>query len=174
MAIYQLGDLVPRIASSAWVADSAEVIGNVTLHDEASIWFDCTLRGDSERIEIGKRSNIQDGTVIHADRGLPLVLGEGVSVGHMAMLHSCTVGDGSLIGIKAVVLNAAKIGRNCLVGAGSLVTEGKEFPDGSLIIGSPARVVRQLDAAQIERLQWIANHYVQNAQRFRNELKRIG
>jgi carbonic anhydrase/acetyltransferase-like protein (isoleucine patch superfamily) len=174
MAIYQLGDLVPRIAPTAWVADSAEVIGNVTLHEGASIWFDCTLRGDSELIEIGRNSNVQDGTVIHADRGLPLVLGENVSVGHMAMLHSCTVGDGSLIGIKAVVLNGAKIGRNCLVGAGALVTEGKEFPDGSLILGAPARVVKQLDAEQIQRLQEIAAHYVRNAQRFGADLKRIG
>lgn len=174
MAIYQLGDLVPRIAPTAWVADSAEVIGNVTLHEGASIWFDCTLRGDSELIEIGRNSNVQDGTVIHADRGLPLVLGENVSVGHMAMLHSCTVGDGSLIGINAVVLNGAKIGRNCLVGAGALVTEGKEFPDGSLIIGSPARAIKQLEPEQIQRLQQIAEHYVRNAERFRTQLKRIG
>ncbi|HZE90929.1 MAG TPA: gamma carbonic anhydrase family protein [Rhizobacter sp.] len=174
MAIYQLGDLVPRIAPSAWVADSAEVIGNVTLSDDVSVWFGCVLRGDSEHIEIGAGSNIQDGTVIHADKGVPMVLGQNVSVGHQVMLHSCHVGDNSLIGIGAVVLNGAKIGKNSLVGAGALVTEDKEFPDGSLILGSPARAVRPLTPEQIADLQRIAAHYVENARRFQAGLKKIG
>jgi carbonic anhydrase/acetyltransferase-like protein (isoleucine patch superfamily) len=174
MAIYQLGDIVPRIASSAWVADSAEVIGDVTLAEDVSVWFGSILRGDSEHIEIGRGTNIQDASVVHADKGLPMVLGEGVSVGHKVMLHSCHVGDNSLIGINAVVLNGARIGRNCLVGAGALVTENKEFPDGSMILGSPARLVRPLTPEQIQNLQRIAAHYVENARRFRGSLKKIG
>ena len=174
MAIYQLGDLVPRIAATAWVADSAEVIGNVTLHEGASVWFDCTLRGDSELIEIGRNSNVQDGTVIHADRGLPLVLGENVSVGHMAMLHSCTVGDGSLIGINAVVLNGAKIGRNCLVGAGALIPEGKVYPDNSLIVGAPGKVIRALDEKASEMIRFGADIYVKRWRDYKKNVKKIG
>jgi len=174
MAIYQLGDDAPRIAPSAWVADSAQVIGKVELAEEASVWFGAVVRGDTDWLRIGRGTNIQDGSILHTDAGIELVLGEHVTVGHQVMLHGCTVGDGSLIGIQAVVLNGAKIGRHCLVGAGSLVTEGKEFPDGSLIMGSPARVVRQLTPEQIERLAWSAKHYAQNARRFAAGLKRIG
>jgi carbonic anhydrase/acetyltransferase-like protein (isoleucine patch superfamily) len=174
MAIYQLGDDVPQIDESAWVADSASVIGRVVLADEASVWFNCVLRGDSEWLRIGRGTNVQDGSVLHADAGVPLALGERVSVGHQVMLHGCTVGDGSLIGIQAVVLNGAKIGRNSLVGAGSLVTEGKEFPDGVLIMGAPAKVVRELTPEQIAGLERIAQHYVDNARRFRQGLKKIG
>jgi len=174
MAIYRLGALAPRIADTAWVADSAVVIGNVALAEEASIWFGATLRGDTETLTIGRRSNVQDGSVLHADEGFPLVLGEGVTVGHQAMLHGCSVGDGSLIGIQSVILNGARIGRNCLVGAGSLVTEGKEFPDGSMIMGRPAKVVRPLTDEQIEGLKAIAVHYVENARRFRAGLRKIG
>jgi carbonic anhydrase/acetyltransferase-like protein (isoleucine patch superfamily) len=173
MAIYQLGEHSPDIAASAWVADSAAVIGRVRLEDDTSVWFNATLRGDSEQLTIGRGSNIQDGSVLHADHGFPLVLGEGVTVGHQVMLHGCSVGDHSLIGIGAVVLNGARIGKGCLVGAGALVTEGKEFPDGSMIIGSPAKAVKDLTAAQIEGLKASARHYVQNARRYSAELKKI-
>jgi carbonic anhydrase/acetyltransferase-like protein (isoleucine patch superfamily) len=171
MAIYELDGRIPRIADSAWVADNAQVMGQVVLDEDSSVWFGVTLRGDTETITVGRGSNVQDGSVLHADVGFPLVLGENVTVGHMVMLHGCTIGDGSLIGIGAVVLNGAKIGRHCLVGAGSLVTEGKEFPDGSMILGSPARVVRTLSAEQIEGLRQSAQHYVDNARRYRNGLK---
>jgi carbonic anhydrase/acetyltransferase-like protein (isoleucine patch superfamily) len=174
MAIYQLGDDAPRIAASAWVAESASVIGKVELAEEASVWFGCTVRGDTDWLRIGARSNVQDGAVLHTDAGIELQLAEDVTVGHQAMLHGCSVGAGSLIGIQAVVLNGAKIGRHCLVGAGSLVTEGKEFPDGVLIMGTPAKVVRELTQEQILRLRWSAKHYAQNARRFATTLKRIG
>ena len=173
MALYQLDQHSPRLADGAWVADSAQVIGHVELAENASVWFGAILRGDTELLRIGKGSNVQDGSVIHADIGYPVTLGENVTVGHQVMLHGCTVGDGSLIGIQAVVLNGAKIGKHCLVGAGALVTEGKEFPDGSMIIGSPAKVVRQLTPEQIEGLRRSAQHYVLNAQRFRAGLRKI-
>jgi carbonic anhydrase/acetyltransferase-like protein (isoleucine patch superfamily) len=173
MAAYQLDQVAPRIAASAWVADSAQVIGNVVLHENSSVWFGVVLRGDSEALTIGRGSNIQDGSVVHADPGFPATLGEDVTIGHQVMLHGCTIGDGSLIGIQAVVLNGAKIGRGCLVGAGALVTEGKEFPDGSLIIGSPARVARPLRPEEIDGLRKTAAHYVANAQRFKAGLKKI-
>ncbi len=174
MAIYQLGDDAPRIAPTAWVADSAQVIGRVQLAEGASVWYGAVLRGDNEWISIGARSNVQDGSVLHTDMGSPLVLGEDVTVGHQAMLHGCTVGDGSLIGIQAVVLNGAKIGRNCLVGAGALVTEGKVFPDNSLILGSPAKAVREISAEQLAALRRSASGYVVNAQRHRKQLKKLG
>jgi len=173
MAAYQLDQVAPRIAASAWVADSAQVIGNVVLHENSSVWFGVVLRGDSEALTVGRGSNIQDGSVVHADPGFPATLGEDVTIGHQVMLHGCTIGDGSLIGIQAVVLNGAKIGRGCLVGAGALVTEGKEFPDGSLIIGSPARVARPLRPEEIDGLRKTAAHYVANAQRFKAGLKKI-
>jgi len=173
MAIYALDGAAPKIAESAWVADSAQVMGDVELAEDASIWFGVVIRGDTETIRIGRGSNIQDLSVLHADHGMPLTVGEDVTVGHQVMLHGCTVGDGSLIGIGAVVLNGAKIGKGCLVGAGSLVTEGKEFPDGSMILGSPAKVVRQLTPEQLEGLRQSAQHYVDNARRFRTGLKKI-
>ena len=173
MAIYRLGDDTPQLAQSAWVADSAQVIGRVSLNEFSSIWFGAVLRGDHEWITIGDRSNVQECSVLHTDIGSPLTLGADVTVGHQAMLHGCTVGDGSLIGIQAVVLNGARIGRNCLVAAGAVVTEGKEFPDGSLILGSPAKVVRSLTAEQITRLKRSAASYVENARRFKQTLKRI-
>ena len=173
LAIYTLGELTPRIDASAWVADSAQVIGNVDLAADVSIWFGAILRGDTERMRVGRGSNIQDGSVLHADIGKPLTIGENVTVGHMVMLHGCTVGDNSLIGIGAVVLNGARIGRNCLVGAGALVTEGKEFADGSMIIGSPAKAVRDLTPEQIDGLRHSAQGYVDNARRFSQDLKRI-
>ncbi len=174
MAIYELDGMTPQIDDSAWVADSAQVIGQVKLGKDASIWFGTVLRGDSDLITVGEGSNIQDASVLHADAGVPLTVGCNVTVGHQVMLHGCTIGDESLIGIGAVVLNGAKIGKNCLVGAGSLVTEGKEFPDGSMILGSPAKVVKQLSAEQIEGLRRSARHYVENAQRFKSGLRKLG
>ena len=174
MAIYQLDDKTPQIADSAWVADNAEVVGDVRLGENVSIWFNTTLRGDNDPITIGDGSNIQDGSVLHTDEGVPLTIGRNVTVGHMVMLHGCSIGDESLIGIGAIVLNGAKIGRNCLVGAGALVTEGKEFPDGSMILGSPAKVVRQLTPEQIEGLRYSAQHYIDNAKRYKQGLKKVG
>ena len=173
MALYELDGTAPRVAESAWVADNAQVIGNVVLGEDSSVWFGVTVRGDTETITIGRGSNVQDGSVLHADVGLPLNIGENVTVGHQVMLHGCTIGDGSLIGIGAVVLNGAKIGKHCLVGAGSLVTEGKEFPDGTMILGSPARVAKTLSPEQIEGLRMSAKHYTDNAARFRKTLKKI-
>lgn len=173
MAIYQLGEQRPDIADTAWVADSAQVIGNVSMAEGASAWFGVVVRGDTERIVIGKNTNVQDGSVIHADPGFPTVLEDNVTIGHQVMLHGCTIGEGTLIGIQAVVLNGAKIGRHCLVGAGSLVTENKEFPDGSMILGSPAKVVRTLTPEQIEGLKRTALHYVENAKRYKAGLKKL-
>jgi carbonic anhydrase/acetyltransferase-like protein (isoleucine patch superfamily) len=173
MSIYQLDSIAPRVDPTAWVADSAQVMGNVTLAADSNIWFGVVIRGDNEPITIGEGSNIQDGSVLHSDLGKPLTVGKRVTVGHGVMLHGCTVGDESLIGIGAVVLNDAVIGKNCLVGAGSLVTEGKVFPDGSMIVGSPARVVRQLTPEQMDGLRQSAQHYIDNARRFQNGLKKL-
>jgi len=174
MAIYQLGEHAPEIDPSAYVADSANLIGKVTVEANASVWSGVTIRGDNERITIGANSNVQEGTVMHTDMGFPLTLGKNVTVGHQAMLHGCTVGDGALIGIQAVVLNGAKIGKGCLVGAGALVTEGKEFPDHSLIIGSPAKAVRTLTEEDLQRLAGNAANYVARGQLFKAQLKKIG
>jgi carbonic anhydrase/acetyltransferase-like protein (isoleucine patch superfamily) len=173
MAVYELDGMTPEVHATAWIADSAQVMGHVRIAADASVWFGCVLRGDTESMSIGEGSNIQDLTVMHADHGLPLTVGRHVTVGHKVMLHGCTIGDESLIGIGAVVLNGARIGRHCLVGAGSLVTEGKEFPDGSMIMGTPARVVRQLTPEQIEGLRQSAQHYIDNARRFRATLKKL-
>ena len=174
MAVYELDGVAPQVDASAWIADSAEVMGNVSLGADASVWFGCVLRGDTERMSVGEGSNIQDLSVLHADLGMPLTIGRHVTVGHKVMLHGCTIGDESLIGIGAVVLNGAQIGKNCLVGAGALVTEGKVFADGSMIVGAPARVVRQLTPEQIEGLRRSALHYMENAERYRQGLKKIG
>lgn len=173
MAIYELDGVAPNISDSAWVADSAQVLGNVVLADDSSVWFGAVIRGDTETIRIGRGSNIQDLSVLHADVGMPLTVGENVTVGHQVTLHGCTVGDGCLIGIGAVVLNGAKIGKGSLVGAGSLVTEGKEFPEGSMILGSPAKLVRQLSPEKIEGLRLSAVNYVGNARRFQDGLNKI-
>jgi carbonic anhydrase/acetyltransferase-like protein (isoleucine patch superfamily) len=173
MAVYALHDTVPQVHDTAWVAENATVIGNVTLEAQASVWYGVVIRGDNEPITIGQGSNVQDSSVLHTDHGFPLTLGQGVTVGHQAMLHGCTIGDGSLIGIQAVVLNGARIGRNCLVGAGALVTEGKEFPDNSLIMGSPAKVVRELSLEQAQRMRLGAEHYVAHAARHRDGLRRV-
>ena len=174
MAIYELDGKAPRLAQGAWVADSAQVIGTVELAENASVWFGAVVRGDTETIRIGRNTNIQDLSVLHADFGKPLTIGDNVTVGHQVMLHGCTIGDGSLIGIQAVVLNGARIGRNCIVGAGSVVTEGKEFPDNSLIIGSPARVVRTLGEDAAAMPAQIAEHYIENSRRHARGLKKIG
>jgi carbonic anhydrase/acetyltransferase-like protein (isoleucine patch superfamily) len=174
MALYQLGEHAPQIDASAYVADSATLIGKVTLEQNTSVWSGVTIRGDNERITIGQGSNVQEGTVMHTDMGFQLTIGSNVTIGHQAMLHGCTVGDGSLIGIQAVVMNGARIGKGCLVGAGALVTEGKEFPDHSLIIGSPAKAVRTLTADAIAGLEQSAASYVARARLFKTELKKIG
>ena len=171
MAVYELDGVVPEIADSAWVADSAQVIGRVTLEAQASLWFGVVARGDSDHLHIGAGSNIQDNTVLHADAGQPLRIGRNVTVGHKAMLHGCTIGDESLIGIGAVVLNGAKIGKHCIIGANSLIGEGKEIPDGSLVMGSPGKVVRDLTDEQKKLLEASAAHYVKNGQRYARELE---
>ncbi|PXW96218.1 carbonic anhydrase/acetyltransferase-like protein (isoleucine patch superfamily) [Sphaerotilus hippei] len=174
MSIYQLGEHMPEIHPTAWVADSADVIGRVHLGEDASVWYGAVLRGDTDHIRIGRGSNIQDNSVLHTDQGIELVVGEEVTVGHQVMLHGCTIGDGSLIGIGAIVLNRARIGRHCVVGAGALVTEGKEFPDYSMIVGSPARVVRTLTPEEAEAYGRGARHYVHQAQHHARELKKAG
>ena len=173
MAIYRIGERVPDIDPSAYVHESATVIGTVVLGEHASVWPHAVVRADTETITIGARSNVQDGAVLHADKGVPLVIGDEVTIGHHVMLHGCTIGDGSLIGISAVILNNAKIGRNSIVGAGSLVTEGKSFPDNALIVGSPARVIRQMTDADIARVRHGAAHYVEEARRYRTTQQRI-
>ena len=175
MAIYALGDDAPSLPESGrfWVAPDAHVIGRVRIGVDVGIWFGAVLRGDNETIEIGEATNIQDGAMLHADPGYPLTIGDHVTVGHHAIVHGCTIGANSLIGMGATVLNGASIGANCLVGANALVTEGKRFPDNSLIVGSPATVKRQLDPAAVERLRQSALHYVANWRRFAAGLRRL-
>jgi len=176
MPLYALGEHQPELPEdgSAWIAPDAAVIGRVVLKPRCSVWFNAVLRGDNEPIVIGEDSNVQDGTIMHTDMGFPLTVGRGVTIGHRAMLHGCTVGDYSLIGIGATVLNNAKIGRNCIIGAHALITENKEIPDNSLAVGSPAKVIRTLDEETAELLKASANHYVENAKRFAGDLKAIG
>ena len=168
---YTLGDRKVLCKGDYWIAPNATVIGSVVLENNASIWWNCVLRGDNETITIGENSQVQDGSVLHADPGFPLMLEKNVSIGHMAMIHGCTIDEGSLVGIKAVILNGAKIGKNCLIGAGAFIGEGKEIPDGSLVLGAPGKVVRQLTPEQIAGINGIAGRYVQNFKRFRSELK---
>lgn len=172
--IYSLGDHQPEFRGDYWVADSATVLGRVVLEDEASVWFNAVLRGDNDLITVGAGSNIQDGAVLHTDPGMPLMIGKGVTIGHKVMLHGCTIGDNSLIGINAVVLNGAKIGKNCLIGANALIPEGKEIPDGSLVMGSPGKIVRELDERAIKGLTMSAAGYVMNYKRFKEQLRPIG
>ena len=169
--ILALGDSLPEIDPDAWVAQDANVIGRVRLGPGASVWFGATLRGDNEPIVIGPRSNVQEGCVLHTDMGYPLTVGADCTIGHRAILHGCTIGDGSLIGMGATVLNGARIGRGCLIGAGALVTEGKEIPDGALVMGSPGKVVRMLDEGAQARILLSAAGYVANAARFRAGLR---
>ena len=169
--IYTLGDRTPVLEGNGhFIAENATVIGNVRLKDRSSVWFNCVLRGDNELIEVGAGSNIQDGCVLHTDPGFPMSIGAGVTVGHKVMLHGCTIGNNSLIGIGSTILNGAIIGKNCLVGAHALVTEGKSFPDGSLILGAPAKVARELTAEEIAGMTESASHYVENAARFATDL----
>lgn len=170
MTLYTLDGIAPEIAADAWVAPSASVIGKIAVHAGASIWFGAVLRGDNELIEIGAGSNVQENTVCHTDMGFPLTVGENCTIGHKAMLHGCTIGDGSLIGMGATILNGARIGRNCLIGACALITEGKEIPDGSLVMGSPGKVVRTLSDEQIAGLMRSAEGYQRNAKRFQEGL----
>ncbi len=174
MPIYQLGDWIPRIDPSAFVHETAVLIGQVSVGPNASVWPFATIRGDNEPIILGQDSNCQEGCTLHADPGFPLTVGRGVTVGHHVMLHGCTIGDDSLIGIQAVILNGAVIGRGCLIGAGSLITEGKRIADGHLVLGSPGKVVRQLDAGEVERSRTIAQSYVTRAGWYKTALKRIG
>lgn len=174
MAIYRYGEHTPDIHDDTYVADQATVIGRVALNAGASVWPQAVLRGDNEPIEIGAGSNVQEGAVLHTDPGYPLRVAEHVTIGHQAMLHGCSVGEGSLIGIQAVVLNGAKIGKNCLVGAGALVTEGKEFPDNSLILGAPAKVVRELSEEAIANIRANSTHYVDNGRNHKANLEKIG
>jgi carbonic anhydrase/acetyltransferase-like protein (isoleucine patch superfamily) len=173
MPIYSLADKCPQLAASAWVAPNATVIGDVSLGENVSIWWNAVLRGDNDPISIGANSNIQDGSVLHTDEGVPLNIGENVTVGHMVMLHGCSIGDGSLIGIGSTVLNRAVIGKSCIIGANSLIPEGKVIPDRSLVMGSPGKVVRELTDEQVQMLLWSAAHYVSNARRFATELKEL-
>ncbi len=173
MAIYELDGIAPELPAEYWVAPDAHVMGRVILGEEVGIWFGAVLRADNEPMRIGARSNIQDGAVLHSDQGAPLTVGEDCTVGHRAILHGCTVGDCSLIGMGATVLNKAKIGRFCIVGANALVTERKEFPDYSLIVGSPAVVVRTFDEAVVAQLKRSAEGYVRNWRRFKAGLKPI-
>jgi carbonic anhydrase/acetyltransferase-like protein (isoleucine patch superfamily) len=174
MALYALDGKSPKLPRGVvFVAHDADVIGNVELEDEASIWFKAVLRGDNEPIRVGRGSNVQDLCVLHTDPGFPLTIGEGCTIGHRAILHGCTIGDHTLIGMGATILNGARIGRHCLIGANALIVEGKEIPDNSLVVGAPGKVVRELDEAARERLHRSAEHYVANARRFAAGLTRI-
>jgi len=169
---YSIEDCKVVCKGDYWIAPDAIVIGSVILEPNASVWFGCIVRGDDDTITIGENSQLQDGCVLHVDPGFPISIGRNVSVGHMAMLHGCTIGDGSLIGIKSVILNGAQVGRNCLVGANALIAENKVIPDGSLVVGSPGKVVRQLSADEIRNINLFADHYVQKFRRYRKEFRR--
>lgn len=171
--IYSLDGLAPEISESAWIAPDANLVGKITVADEASVWFGCTLRGDNERITVGQGSNVQENCVLHTDMGFPLEIGRNCTIGHKAMLHGCTIGEQSLVGMGATVLNGARIGRNCLIGACALVTEGKEIPDNSLVMGAPGKVIRTLDEDAIRGLLASALRYQENARRFRTGLVQV-
>ncbi|MFQ1702615.1 gamma carbonic anhydrase family protein [Loktanella agnita] len=173
MNLYALDDLTPDIADDAWVAPGAYVIGKIRLEMASSVWFGAVLRGDNELITVGAGSNIQENCVLHTDMGFPMTIGAGCTIGHKAMLHGCTIGENSLIGMGATVLNGAVIGRNCLIGAGALITEGKTIPDGSLVMGAPGKVVRQLDDRAVQALKASALHYQKNAKRFAQGLRPV-
>ncbi|WP_159714395.1 gamma carbonic anhydrase family protein [Sphingomonas sp. AX6] len=174
MPLYEIDGNQPMIGTDAWVAPDASLIGDVRLGDQASFWFGAVARGDNTPILVGARSNVQEGSMLHSDPGAPLTIGADCTIGHHAVLHGCTLGDRVLIGMGAIILNRAVIGDDCVVGAGALVTEGKEFPAGSLIVGSPARAIRQLDDAAKAGLKWSATHYVERAKQFASGLKRVG
>ena len=168
---YSLGERKIVCKGDYWIADNAIVVGSVILGNNASVWFNCVVRGDNDVITIGENSQLQDGCVVHIDEGHPLTLGKNVSIGHMAMLHGCTIGDGTLVGIKSVILNDAVIGRDCVIGANTLIPEGKKIPDGSLVLGSPGKVVRHLTPDEIEKFSSTADEYVRAWQRYKAELK---
>ena len=175
MPVYSLGAVTPQLPAEDefWIAPSASVMGNVILKKNASVWWGATIRGDNDPIVIGENSNIQDGSVLHTDTGVPLTIGANVTVGHLVMLHGCTIGDNSLIGIGSVILNGARIGKNCLIGANVLITEGKEIPDNSLVMGAPGKVVREVSEHQAMILTASAHHYVENWKRYRRDLKEV-
>jgi len=173
MAIYSLDELIPDCHDTAWVAENAAVIGNVVMAENSSVWFGATVRGDNEPIKIGAHSNVQDGAVCHSDPGSPLTIGEDVTIGHLAMVHGCTIGNGSLVGIGATILNGATIGENCLIGAHALITEGKNIPDNSVVMGAPGKVIKTLTDAQVTHMKLGSQVYVANSRRFRDGLKRI-
>lgn len=172
--IYELGDRKPVFRGDYFVAPDAAVIGSVVLENNASVWWNVTIRGDNDLITLGENVNVQDGSVIHTDGGVPVVLERNVSVGHLVMLHGCTIGENSLIGIGAIILNRSVVGKNCLIGAGTIITENKTIPDGSLVLGAPGRVVRQLTPEQIAMNTWIAEHYVERSGIYRRGLKPVG
>lgn len=174
MALYRIGDKQPQVAASAFVAREASLVGEVFVGEDASVWFGASARGDNEPIRIGRASNVQEGAVLHADPGYPLTIGEQVTIGHQAMVHGCTIGDGALVGIQAVILNGAVIGAGSLVGAGAVVTERKVFPANSLILGAPAKVVRQLSDEEVAGLRRSADNYVARSRQFREELQVVG
>lgn len=167
---YSIGPLRVEVRGNAWIAPNASVIGSVILEEDASVWFGAVVRGDNDLITIGRRSNVQDLAVLHTDTGIRLTIGQDVTVGHMVMLHGCTIGDGTLVGLKSTVMNHAKIGRNCIIGAHSLVTEGKEIPDRSLVMGSPGKVIRELTDEEIARVMANADHYVHKITHYRDTL----
>lgn len=173
MTLYSLDGVAPEIAEDSWIAPDANIIGKIVVEEGASVWFGATLRGDNEEIRIGAGSNVQENTVMHTDMGFPLTVGKGCTIGHKALLHGCTIGDNSLIGMGAVILNGAKIGKNCLIGANALITEGKTIPDGSLVLGAPGKVVRELDEAAINGLKLSALSYQENMRRFRSGLAKV-
>jgi Carbonic anhydrases/acetyltransferases, isoleucine patch superfamily len=175
MSVYNLGNVAPELPSDGeyWIAPTAAVMGNVILKKNASVWWGATLRGDNDPIIIGENSNVQDGSVLHTDLGSPLTIGANVTIGHMVMLHGCTIGDNTLVGIGSIVLNGAKIGKNCLIGANCLITEGKEIPDNSLVMGAPGKVVREISDQQAMVIAAGAQHYVENWKRYRRELTAV-
>jgi carbonic anhydrase/acetyltransferase-like protein (isoleucine patch superfamily) len=173
MTAYRLGEIVPQLpaADEYWIAPSASVIGNVRLLKGASVWFGAVIRGDMDLITVGENSNVQDGSVLHSDAGVPLTIGAGVTVGHMVMLHGCTIGDNTLIGIGSIILNKTRIGKNCLIGANTLITEGKEIPDNSVVMGAPGRIVRQAGEREDAMNRLSALHYVENWKRHARDMK---
>jgi carbonic anhydrase/acetyltransferase-like protein (isoleucine patch superfamily) len=174
MAIYELDGVKPQCDADSWVAENAVVIGNIVMKRGASVWFGATVRGDNDPITIGENSNIQDGSVLHTDVGQPLDIGANCTIGHMVMLHGCTIGENTLIGIGSIILNGAKIGKNCLIGANSLITEGKVIPDGSMVMGAPGKVVRELTEQQVQTITGSAHHYAENWKRYARGLRRLG
>jgi carbonic anhydrase/acetyltransferase-like protein (isoleucine patch superfamily) len=173
MAIYELDGVRPELDGPNWIAENATVLGRVRLKKNASVWFNAVLRGDNDPIVVGENSNVQDGSVLHTDIGSPTIIGDNCTIGHMVMLHGCTIGDNTLIGIGSIILNGARIGKNCLIGANALITEGKEIPDNSMVIGAPGKVVRELNEQQIKMITFSAHHYVENWRRYAKGFRKV-